>query len=64
MKTNVGAFDQWLRFALGFLLIVMAGMGVIGPWGYVGVVPLATAAVRYCPLYQLLGISSCPRQKP
>lgn len=62
MKTNVGALDQWLRFALGFVLIFLAGVGVIGPWGYVGVLLLATAAMRFCVVYQLLGISSRPRE--
>lgn len=58
MKTNVGAIDQWLRFSLGFVLLFLAGTGLIGPWGYIGVVPLATAAVRYCPLYHVLGFDT------
>lgn len=51
---NVGAIDQWLRFAVGFLLLFAAASGMIGPWGYIGIVPLATAMLKYCPLYHLL----------
>jgi hypothetical protein len=55
-RENIGPLDQWLRFALGFLLLFSAGAGIIGPWGYVGVVPLVTALVKYCPLYHALGL--------
>lgn len=61
MKANIGPADQWARFALGFVLLFLAGAGIIGPWGYVGVVPLLTAMVRYCPLYHLLGIQTSPK---
>ena len=65
MKENVGAIDQWLRFAAGFVLLFLAGTSVIGPWGYVlAVVPLATALFRFCPLYRVLGINTCPRGNP
>jgi hypothetical protein len=40
-------------------LILLAAMGVIGVWGYVGIVPLITGIVRVCPAYSLLGINSC-----
>ena len=58
-KSNVGAVDQWLRFALGFVMLFMAGSGVIGARGYLGVLPLLSAATRYCPVYHLLGLSTC-----
>jgi hypothetical protein len=60
MKTNEGTLDRALRVLVGVLLIGMAVAGVVGPWGYIGIVPLLTGAVGYCPLYSLLGISSCP----
>lgn len=63
VKTNIGPLDLWLRLAVGFVLLFAAGTGIIGPWGYLGVVPLATAAMRYCPLYHVLGLSTCPRPK-
>ena len=58
LNRNVGAIDQWSRAALGFVLLFCAGAGIIGPWGYVGIVPLATAALGYCPLYHALGFST------
>lgn len=60
MKNNVGGIDRLLRVALGLALIGLSLAGVIGVWGWIGVVPLATAAFRFCPLYTLLGFSSCP----
>jgi len=63
MKTNVGLIDRVLRVLLGVLLIALTITGVIGAWGWIGVVPLATAAMGYCPLYQALGFSTCPLKK-
>lgn len=56
MKTNVGGIDKVLRVAVGALLIALALFGVIGAWGYIGIIPLATGLVNFCPLYSLLGI--------
>ncbi len=60
MKTNEGTVDRGLRIAAGLALIGMAVMGVVGPWGYIGVVPLVTGAIGMCPLYTVLGINTCP----
>ncbi len=60
MKANVGGIDRILRGLVGLALIAAAALGAIGPWGYVGIVPLATALFRFCPAYTLLGIDSCP----
>ena len=60
MKLNVGGVDRILRIALGVVLIALAATGTVGWWGWLGVVPLATGLLRFCPLYPLLGISSCP----
>jgi hypothetical protein len=59
MKTNVGAIDRVLRVIIGTLLIALTLMGTIGPWGWIGIVPLATAALGFCPLYTVLGFSTC-----
>lgn len=59
MKCNVGGIDRILRIAVGALLIGLAATGVIGAWGWIGVVPLATGLFRFCPLYPMLGIDSC-----
>jgi Protein of unknown function (DUF2892) len=60
MKSNVGGIDRILRIVLGLALIGLTLMGTIGVWGWVGVVPLLTAAMGSCPLYTVLGFSSCP----
>ena len=59
-KTNVGGIDRVLRIVGGLILIVLTLMGTIGPWGWIGVVPLATGLTSACPLYSLLGINTCP----
>lgn len=64
MNTNVGTVDRFLRIGAGLLLIGLAVGGVVGPWGYLGLVPLATGLLRFCPAYTLLGISTCPMRKP
>ena len=60
MKTNEGGLDRILRIVAGLALIGLTLNGTIGVWGWVGVVPLATGALGWCPLYTLLGINSCP----
>jgi hypothetical protein len=61
MKTNIGTIDRSLRIAVGLLLIGLSLSGVIGVWGWIGLVPLATGIFRFCPLYTLLGIKTCNR---
>jgi hypothetical protein len=60
MKTNEGTMDRALRVIAGLALIGLTLSGTIGAWGWIGVVPLATGAIGMCPLYSLLGISTCP----
>ncbi|MAC99801.1 MULTISPECIES: YgaP family membrane protein [Pseudomonas] len=59
MKANVGTIDRVLRILVGVLLIALTLTGTIGLWGWIGLVPLATGVLRFCPLYPLLGISTC-----
>lgn len=58
-SVNIGTVDRALRIGIGALLIGLSLSGVIGWWGWIGVVPLATGMVRFCPLYPLLGINTC-----
>ena len=58
MKANLGQIDRVLRFVLGALLTILAAMGVIGVWGYLGVILLATALINFYPIYRLLSIST------
>jgi hypothetical protein len=60
MKANVGGIDRILRIVIGLVLIALAVTGTVGVWGWIGVVPVATAALGFCPLYTVLGINSCP----
>ncbi|MFT7026339.1 MAG: hypothetical protein ACI9ZH_000901 [Paracoccaceae bacterium] len=53
---NMGSFDRLVRTALGLALVVLAATGVFAPWGWIGVVPLATAMISYCPLYAIFGL--------
>ena len=61
MKANVGTLDRALRIAAGLLLLGLTLAGVIGVWGWIGLLPLATGLFRFCPAYPLLGISTCGR---
>ena len=59
MKTNEGTIDRALRVAVGILLLALTLTHTIGMWGWVGVVPLLTGAVGWCPLYTVFGINTC-----
>lgn len=63
MKNNVGSMDRVLRIVAGLALIALAATGIIGLWGWIGIVPLLTGIFRFCPAYALLGLSTCPKQK-
>ena len=60
MQANVGTADRIIRIVAGLVLIGLAATGTIGPWGYIGIVPLATGLFRWCPAYKLLGMNTCP----
>jgi len=60
MAANVGGLDRTLRVVAGLVLIGLAATGTVGMWGYIGVVPLLTALVGYCPAYSLVGLNTCP----
>ena len=58
MKKNIGTIDRVIRFVVGAGLIAWAVFG--GPiWAWIGVVPLLTALIRFCPAYTLFGCSTC-----
>jgi membrane-associated protease RseP (regulator of RpoE activity) len=59
MKSNVGGIDKIARIVIGVALVVLAAMGQIGVWGYIGIVPILTGLMNFCPLYPLLGINTC-----
>jgi len=62
MKTNVGSLDRILRIVLG-LAVLGAGLYFKNLLGLIGLVPLLTAVIGFCPVYPLLGLNTCPREK-
>lgn len=60
MKTNEGGIDRIVRIVAGLLLLGLMAMGSIGWWGWLGIVPLATGLIGWCPAYTLLGLNTCP----
>ena len=65
MKTNVGSIDKAVRIVAGLALLAWAVWGE-GAWhrlGFIGIVPILTALVGFCPLYTVLGIRTCPLPK-
>lgn len=61
-EANIGGIDRALRAIVGFGAIIWAMLG--GPiWAFVGVVPLATAILSFCPAYKLVGLNTCPLEK-
>lgn len=61
--SNVGGIDRVLRIVVGLALIVATLMGVIGVWGWIGVVPLLTGIFARCPAYNLLGVNTCSTKR-
>jgi len=59
MKRNVGGVDRMGRIALGVIVTSLAFVGPQSPWAYIGLVPLITGLVGFCPLYPILGFSTC-----
>lgn len=65
-KTNVGGIDRVLRIVAGLVLIGMFFLYPDAPWRYftlIGIIPLATGLFRTCPLYSIIGLSTCPARK-
>lgn len=63
MLANVGSIDRAVRILAGLGLIAATLSGVIGAWGWIGVVPLATGMFRFCPLYLPFGLRTCEMKK-
>ncbi len=59
MKANEGAFDRILRVLLGAGVLSLAFIGPQTPWAYLGLVPLVTGLIGWCPLYAVFGFNTC-----
>jgi len=63
MTANVGGIDKIARILAGVVLVALAATGTVGAWGWIGVVPLATGLMGWCPAYSLFGANTCPNKK-
>ncbi len=63
LPTNEHPVERGLRVVLGLGVLSLAFVGPKSPWGWLGLVPLLTGLVGSCPLYTLLGFSTCPVRK-
>lgn len=59
MITNVGKIDQMVRIVLGLVLVLLTIVGAIDAWGWLGLILITTGLIHICPLYSLLGVSTC-----
>ena len=62
MPRNEGSLDRLLRVIVGLVLIALVFVGPHTPWGWIGIVPLLTGIVGFCPAYTLLGLRTCPKR--
>ncbi|MGZ3771032.1 MAG: YgaP family membrane protein [Bdellovibrio sp.] len=60
MKKNIHPVERAVRIIAGLVLVSMAFVGPANPWFFLGIIPLATGLLGWCPPYALLGISTCP----
>ena len=60
---NEGPTDRIIRLLLGLVIVTLVFVGPKTPWGWLGLIPIATALFGFCPLYALLGIRTCPAPK-
>lgn len=63
MQTNEGTIDRALRIIVGLGVLSLVFVGPQTAWGWIGVVPLLTGLVGYCPVYSILGFNTCPIKK-
>lgn len=59
MKINEGTIDRAIRVIVGLVLISLVFIGPQSPWGWIGLIPLLTGLVGFCPMYTLFGMSTC-----
>jgi len=56
---NMGSADRAIRAIVGIVLIALVFVGPQTPWGWIGIIPLATALIGWCPAYNLIGFKTC-----
>lgn len=60
---NEGTIDRALRILVGLAVLSLAFIGPKTPFGYIGVIPIVTGLIGFCPAYRLLGLNTCPMEK-
>ncbi len=60
MTPNESTLDRAARLVVGAILLALVFVGPQTPWGWLGLIPLVTAAVGWCPLYRVVGARTCP----
>ena len=63
MKKNMGKIDKTLRIIAGLILISLVFIGPQTPWGWIGLIPLVTGFVNWCPVYVPFKWSTIKRDK-
>jgi uncharacterized membrane protein YfcA len=63
LTKNIGGIDRTLRIVIGLALMAGAATSTIGMWGYLGVVPLLTGLIGWCPPYAIFGFNTCSLKK-
>lgn len=63
MTKNIGNTERILRVIVGLVLVALAATGQVGLWGWLGLIPLATGVLGWCPPYSLLGINTCKNRR-
>lgn len=63
MQKNIGTIDRSLRIIIGIALISLVFVGPKTPWGWIGLIPLVTALISWCPLYRIVGVNTCQAGK-
>lgn len=59
MKCNSDKTERMLRATVGLVLIALTISGITGAWGWIGVVPLLTGIIGFCPAFSVLGMNTC-----
>ncbi len=61
MQKNVGNTERGIRVVVGLVLVSLVFVGPQTPWGWIGLLPIATGLMGWCPPYALFGINTCKK---
>ncbi len=61
MTLNVGGLDRTARVVVAIILITLAALQIISPWGWLGIILVVTGTSRHCPAYSLFGVRTCKK---